>query len=279
MHETFPLNEALVSATSDFRFVFHFFTTNFNPLYEVLVSATRFFASGSFSELGNFNPLYEALVSATRNHARLDQTVLSFQSSIRGFSFCYSLSTWWVNFGSTEISFNLPTPFFTDVPIRTILVLITVYGVSVSIGFLLIFTLVLRYSNQIVTDGRKWLITLLFVLGFIGYFFLPGGVYTLTVNGTLTVAYSPELAIYFLVGTQTPMVLSFWLAGKTSQSFSDVAVQQRFRKFLLGLVCFEIMLITVPLVNVGLLPSWGIVFQILALPGAILTYLGVGKQL
>ena len=38
----------------------------------------------------DFNPLYEALVSATRIPKLEALEILQFQSSIRGFSFCYT---------------------------------------------------------------------------------------------------------------------------------------------------------------------------------------------
>jgi hypothetical protein len=181
---------------------------------------------------------------------------------------------------SAALALNLPVPVLPDLTLRGMLVTISVYGTSVGMGLLLIFTLVLRYSNKIVTDRRKWVIFLVFLLAFIGYFFVPEGIdYVLGANSVYTIQWAVPFALYFLAGTQVAFVLIFWCAIKTSSSFGDDAVQRRFRKFLLGLVCLEVMLVTMPLVNAGWMPEWGLVFQVSAIPGAILVYLGVGKQL
>ncbi len=181
---------------------------------------------------------------------------------------------------SAALALNLPVPLLSDVILRGMLVAISIYGVSVGIALLLIFTLILRYSNKIVTNRRKWMIFIIFLVGFIGYFFVPEGIdYVTLPSGVSTIRYSAPFALYFLIGSQVAFIPIFWFAMKTSSSFSDDAVKRRFRKFLLGLLCFEVMLITMPLVNAGWMPEWGLVFQVSAIPGAILVYLGVGKQL
>ncbi len=180
---------------------------------------------------------------------------------------------------SAALAMNLPVPLLSDFDLREMLVAISLYGTSVGMGLLLIFMLVLRYSNKIVTDRRKWMIFILFLVGFIGYFFVPDGIYYVPVGVYYAIRYAAPLVLYFLAGTQVAFLPIFWLAVKTSRSFGDDAVKQRFRKVLLGLVCFEIMLVTLPVVNAGWMPEWGFVFQVFAIPGAILVYLGVGKHL
>ncbi len=179
---------------------------------------------------------------------------------------------------SIALAFNIPAPFIVD-EIRKVLIIITAYGVSVSIGILLIFTLVLHFSNKIVTDKRKWTIVCLFALIFVGYFFIPNGVFIDTSTGFSVTRYSTELAVYFLIGTQTAFVLILLFAAKAYNNFTDQVMQKRFRYFLFGLVCFEIMLLLTPLLNAGWAPSELQILLLFALPGAILFYLGVGKHL
>jgi hypothetical protein len=179
---------------------------------------------------------------------------------------------------SIALAFNIPAPFMVD-DVRKVLIIITAYGVSVSIGILLIFTFVLYFSNKIVTDKRKWTIACLFALIFVGYFFIPNGVFLDTSTGVSVTRYSTELAVYFLIGTQTAYVLILWFAAKAYKNFTDQAMQKRFRYFLFGLVCFEIMLFLTPLLNAGWVPPEMQFLLFFALPGAILIYLGVGKHL
>ncbi len=174
------------------------------------------------------------------------------------------------------LSMNLPAPFLVE-EIRILLIKITAFGVSVSVGILLVFILILRLSNQVLTDRRKWIIFSFFVVAYVGYFLLPDGVVLIDIDGILTTRYSMVLAVYFLVGTQISFILTIVLAVLVYRNFSDQTTQQRFRYFLLGLICLQVMLLSTPLINAGWLPPGSQVLLFLALPGAILIYLGVGK--
>ncbi len=153
-----------------------------------------------------------------------------------------------------------------------------------TMGFvnLLFFTYSLTRSTQEFTRKKSIIAEILFACVAGVYFFLPVSLK----DPDLSPIWPTGFIIFCAIFTQALFTLAMVYGVLVERTMKDEEIRKRFRLFLLGLVLLEIVLISTLLRNGQYLAALGSVgttlLMLLALciiPGGILIYLGVGKNI
>ncbi len=164
---------------------------------------------------------------------------------------------------------------------------ITNFGLAFASIFLLVFNLILLKSEKIITTSKQLTIIIGFgALMFIMVFFPRD---------------SPTMGIYFsepqappvwslpyylyvtIITTIGSVIPTFYYAVKIYKKFEDDMLKQRWKYFLIGIICIYTFCYLIFAANFLNIPSFrlimGIIGIILGLSGGYLMYYGVGRQI
>lgn len=159
---------------------------------------------------------------------------------------------------------------------------ITYYFLSLSLIFILLFTLVLLKSEEVITPKKQLYLILVFSLVFFGLWFIPDGI-----NISESTAWKPEWSWPFFFYSMTVCSIlaigpTIYYSLKIDKSFRFDNLRKKWRYFLVGIGGYFFLYYGTSLSNTLADPIFRLIWSFLSLPCLVSTYFiyyGVAKQL
>ena len=158
----------------------------------------------------------------------------------------------------------------------------TYFFLSLALIFLLIFTLILLKSEEVITIQKQILLILVFSVLFFGLWFIPDGI-----NISESTAWKPEWSWPFFfysitVSSILAIIPTIYISLKIDKSFRFDNLRKKWRYFLAGIGGYFFLYYGTSLSNTLADPTFRLIWSFLSLPCLASTYFiyyGVAKQL
>jgi hypothetical protein len=170
-------------------------------------------------------------------------------------------------------------------PAAVLLHILSMYLISFSLAFLLLFNLTLYNPESSITKTSNQIIFLsLYSIISLVLFFIPNGIkIEILYDGTQSYpVWSFLFFLYYLIIFIPPMIYSLIICMKIYNKFSSKRLAKRMRLFILGILCFYyigLMVCFTNYLNIDFLRNIFTLTGLLAIIGVFLIYFSVGKSL
>ncbi|TFG08151.1 MAG: hypothetical protein EU539_03170 [Promethearchaeota archaeon] len=162
---------------------------------------------------------------------------------------------------------------------------LSIYLISVSLSFMLLFVLMLNGSRKLITSARNQILFIsIYCVLCSGLLFIPNGVNVeILSDGTqMYPVWNLIFFIYYLSIFLPTAIFSLIICGKIYKKMNNEALAKRMRLFIVGISCFYYIGLFVSLTNFINSDPLRIIFTLtgpLAIIGVVLIYISVGKSL
>lgn len=162
---------------------------------------------------------------------------------------------------------------------------VTIYFSVIAFVFLYEFNLLIRFSESEISVRRQVVIFLVYVIVSAGLFLIPDGVwwYHAIPGDSGVPVWRIPFAIYVAVTSQTMFGMTVYTSAKIYQQFTDRDAKKKYIWTIVGVICFDLILLGNVFANALNIPAFRTVFLLLSLVsiilGTTLLYQGVKRQM